>query len=368
MPDLSSMPSSHEADLFSDRLLSWWDSHGRKNLPWQIDRNPYRVWVSEIMLQQTQVATVIDYFQRWMQRFPDLEALALASEDEVMQLWSGLGYYSRARNIHKTAKICAEHFKNQLPDTPEALTELPGIGPSTANAIVSLALDQPAAILDGNVKRVLARHAGIDGWPGKSAVMKKLWHEAEIRLPGQRAADYSQAIMDLGAMVCTPKKPECEDCPLSPDCRAKAEGTIDEIPGARPKRKVQQKTIRMLLIVNHDHRVLLQRRPPSGVWGGLWSLPERNPDCAITAAFENQLDKSNPLPAFKHRLTHMLLRIEPEVVLLDSGFEFDAREIRDKPHLNWFSSSEWEQLGLPQPVKKLLNGKLSLASSYLKSE
>ncbi|NNK37435.1 MAG: A/G-specific adenine glycosylase, partial [Xanthomonadales bacterium] len=211
---------------FAERLLVWWDRHGRKHLPWQQPRTPYRVWVSEIMLQQTQVATVIPYFERWMARFPDIESLAEAPLDDVLSHWSGLGYYARARNLHKTARRCRDDHGGELPLETTALSALPGIGESTANAIVSQATDRPAAVLDGNVRRVLARHAAIEGWTGKASVQKALWTEAVDRLPAARGADYTQAVMDLGALVCTRSSPACVDCPVSEDCAALQRGRV----------------------------------------------------------------------------------------------------------------------------------------------
>jgi len=212
------------APAFAERLLAWWEVNGRHDLPWQHPRTPYRVWISEIMLQQTQVATVIPYFDRWMRDFPDVATLAAASLDSVLSHWSGLGYYARARNLHRAALQCVQEHGGRLPAAAEELVALPGIGLSTANAIISQATDQPAAVLDGNVRRVLARHAAVDGWPGRAAVQKRLWTEAEARLPNDRGADYSQAIMDLGATVCMRSKAACELCPVSADCGAPTAG------------------------------------------------------------------------------------------------------------------------------------------------
>ena len=259
--------------IFSELLLDWWDKHGRKNLPWQHPRSPYRVWVSEIMLQQTQVKTVIPYFNRFMERLPDIPSLAETSTDEVLSLWSGLGYYARARNLQKAARLCVENHAGELPITPEALLALPGIGESTANAIYSQAWNQPAVILDGNVKRVLSRYFAVDGWPGKADVHKKLWNIAADLLPKNRGADYSQATMDLGATLCTRSKPECIACPVQKNCRARQQGSVHLFPAKRPRLKVTKKTFQMVILINDNNEVLLERRPPSGIWGGLWSLP-----------------------------------------------------------------------------------------------
>ncbi|NOR20688.1 MAG: A/G-specific adenine glycosylase, partial [Xanthomonadales bacterium] len=247
---------------FSDQLLNWWDQHGRKDLPWQHPRSAYQVWVSEIMLQQTQVKTVIPYFNRFMDRFPDIKALAEASNDEVMAHWSGLGYYARARNLLKTAKICVESSGKNLPETPDALADLPGIGESTANAIYSQAYDKPAVILDGNVKRVLARYFAVEGWPGKSSIHKQLWSKAERLLPAQRGADYTQAVMDMGATVCTRTRPKCEQCPVSCECRAFNNGAVEQFPASRPRIKISKKSFQMLILTNDEGKVLLERRPP----------------------------------------------------------------------------------------------------------
>jgi len=258
---------------FSGRLLTWWDLHGRKDLPWQHPRSAYRVWVSEIMLQQTQVKTVIPYFNRFVERFTDVRSLATASEDDVLALWSGLGYYARGRNLLKAAKVCLEDHAGELPRTPQALVALPGIGESTANAIYSQAWDKPAVILDGNVKRVLARYFTVEGWPGKTSIHKHLWTAAEQLLPAKRGADYSQAIMDLGATLCTRSKPSCDQCPVCHDCRAFKAGTVAHYPARRPRLKIAKKSFQMLILINSSGSVLLERRPPAGIWGGLWSLP-----------------------------------------------------------------------------------------------
>ena len=258
---------------FARRLLAWFDLHGRKDLPWQQAISPYRVWVSEIMLQQTQVKTVIPYFENFMARFPAIHDLAAASQDEVLHHWTGLGYYARARNLHKTAKIIVADHEGEMPLTVDALVSLPGIGRSTAGAIVSICSGRRAAILDGNVKRVLARHFAIEGWPGSTAAVKSLWAKAEELTPVDRVADYTQAIMDLGATVCTRATPACEQCPMHGTCIALATNRIAELPGRKPKKDllVRQTT---MLIIESGNSVLLEQRPPAGLWGGLWSLPD----------------------------------------------------------------------------------------------
>ncbi len=356
------MPSSPLPDRFPepfhDRLLAWWDRAGRKNLPWQHPRSPYRVWVSEIMLQQTQVAAVIPYFERWMARFPDLESLAKANLDEVLSLWSGLGYYARARNLHRAARVCMKRFGGSLPEDAADLSELPGIGPSTASAIVSLAHDRPAAVLDGNVKRLLARHAAIAGWPGASKVQRRLWQEAQSRLPQTRAGDYSQAVMDLGAVICKRRDPRCSDCPVSADCRALQQGITDSLPDPRPKKEVPSKELHMLILRDQAGRVLLQRRPPDGIWGGLWSLPEGKSleaiDPGIGPGAEAIATDFCSLPELEHRLTHLHLRIRPALLTLPPDGRLQCDSLREGPDSAWFGPEDWHRIGLPKPVNDLL--------------
>jgi A/G-specific adenine glycosylase len=335
---------------FSSRLMNWWDRHGRKDLPWQHPRTPYRVWVSEIMLQQTQVSTVIPYFERWIARFPDIESLAPASLDEVLSLWSGLGYYARARNLHKAAVLCAEQHGGALPGSAADLAALPGIGQSTANAIVSQSTDRPAAVLDGNVRRVLARHAVVEGWTGKTAVQRRLWQEAEDRLPAERGADYTQAVMDLGSLLCTRSNPDCEHCPVNADCQARLQGRVHELPSPKPATKVSNKKLSMVILRDDRERILLHKRPPAGIWGGLWCLPEG----ASLAEIERQLGVEcaavSQLPAIEHRLSHVRMSIQP--VLADVK---DSGQVKCTTNLEWFGAAEQDELGLPRPVSDLLN-------------
>lgn len=334
---------------FHQRLLNWWENNGRKDLPWQQPRTPYRVWVSEIMLQQTQVATVIPYFERWMQAFPDIAALSAVPLDEVLSLWSGLGYYARARNLHKAARRCMEDFAGALPTDAEALCRLPGIGLSTANAIVSQSTNHPAAVLDGNVRRTLARHAAIEGWTGKAAVQKRLWKEAEDRLPDQRGADYTQAIMDLGALVCTRSSPSCEQCPVRFDCSALALGKVADLPSPKPPTRVSDKTIHMLILRDSQNRVLLERRPPSGIWGGLWSLPEGDSISDIEQRLGLTTSGLTILPAVEHRLSHMRMLIRPGIANAGS-----ATGVKCNNEQRWFAPADQATLGLPRPIGKLL--------------
>ena len=259
---------------FSTNVLSWFDQHGRKSLPWQQDRSPYRVWISEVMLQQTQVTTVIPYFERFITRFPTLNKLAQADLDDVLNSWAGLGYYARARNLHHAARIIQKDFGGDFPQDFDSVLSLPGIGRSTAGAILSLALDQHHPILDGNVKRVLTRHFSVSGWPGKPSVAKTLWQYSEQLTPKERVANFNQAMMDLGSGICTRTKPVCAHCPLSANCKAYAMNTQAEYPGKKPKKITPVREIQMLLVANESGDILLQRRPPTGIWGGLLSLPE----------------------------------------------------------------------------------------------
>jgi A/G-specific adenine glycosylase len=340
-----------ESRTFAGRLLCWFDQHGRNNLPWQHPRTPYRVWVSEIMLQQTQVQTVIPYFERFMSRFPDMSSLAGAHVDEVLALWSGLGYYARGRNLHRTAEICMSQHAGELPETAKQLATLPGIGKSTANAIFSQARNKPAPVLDGNVRRVLARHEGIEGWTGDKAVLNKLWQTASERLPDKRGADYTQAIMDLGALVCVRGKPSCGSCPVSDDCTAFRDGRTAELPSKRPRPPVREVTLKMLVVLDEEGRVLLERRPSKGIWGGLWSLPEGDNATTICAALGLQPETGEQGPAINHRLTHRLLRIHPCVyraVSVPDGLEYGRKH-------GWFKPPQLETLGLPKPVAGILD-------------
>lgn len=339
---------------FASRLLSWWDVHGRKDLPWQHPRSPYRVWVSEVMLQQTQVTTVIPYFERWMARFPDLSALAEATEDDVLGHWSGLGYYARARNLHKTAQRIVSEYGGTFPDDPAVLASLPGIGESTANAIVSQAFDRPLPILDGNAKRVLARHAAIEGWPGQSAVLKALWQAAGVRVPDARGADYTQAIMDLGAGLCSRSRPDCDHCPVATDCQGRLAETLEQLPGRKPKKSIPTVERFMLLWRDKDNRVLLERRPPTGIWGGLWSLPESDGTQALASRFGLDATHLEYLPQLEHRLTHRRLLITPLALCSEPEVGQMAGQIEDDDQMNWFDKSQLTGLGLPRPVQRLL--------------
>ena len=302
------------------------------------------------MLQQTQVKTVIPYFNKFLDRFPDIDTLARASADDVMSHWSGLGYYARARNLLKTALICQQEHGGDLPQTPELLASLPGIGQSTANAIYSQAHDRPAVVLDGNVKRVLARYFAIEGWPGKSSIHQQLWIKAEALLPAQRGADYTQAVMDLGATVCTRTKPQCEQCPVSSNCQAYLGNSVDRFPARRPKLKKTSQSFHVLILTDGKGGVMLERRPPAGIWGGLWSLPADQPGNPAHEQLGLDLDQLTALPELQHQLTHIEMTIQP--LITDS--EFDPGRVECTSGQRWFARREWPQLGLPKPVRQLL--------------
>jgi len=337
----------------AQKLLKWFDQYGRKNLPWQHPIHPYRVWVSEIMLQQTQVETVIPYFNRFLERFPTLESLANAPLDDVLHLWTGLGYYARARNLHKCAQTVQAEHQGQMPSDVELLQALPGIGRSTAAAIASIAYEQAAAILDGNVKRVLARHHAVDGWPGKPAVLNQLWLHAEHHMPKQRCRDYTQAIMDLGATVCTRSKPLCSQCPIHPTCHAHAQGNPKDYPGKKPKKALPVKPLQMLLVRNKGGDILLEQRPPTGIWGGLWSLPELAQSTDAHAYISDHIGKVSAYaqwPTLRHTFSHYHLDISPIVVEIDNSLP----QIMENNRQLWYNLQQPQNLGLAAPVKKLL--------------
>lgn len=353
--DVPAIHASLSPAAFARRVLDWYDRHGRKTLPWQHDPAPYRVWVSEIMLQQTQVGTVIPYYQRFMARFPDLRALADAPLDEVLAHWSGLGYYARARNLHRAAAIACERFGGELPGDIEQLAELPGIGRSTAGAILALSRGQRQPILDGNVKRVLARLHAVDGWPGRSAVQQRLWALAERHTPDQRVADYTQAMMDLGAMVCTRRRPNCRACPVSDGCVARAAGREHDYPAPKPRRELPVRRTRMLLLRDPEGRVLLEQRPPTGVWGGLWSFPECPPEADIADWCAQhhglRVGAIQPWSTLRHTFSHFHLDITP--VRVEVERPTDA--IMDSDRRVWYNIVHPDQArGLAAPVQRLL--------------
>jgi A/G-specific adenine glycosylase len=340
---------------FAQRVLRWYRKHGRHDLPWQHPRTLYRVWLAEIMLQQTQVKTVIPYYQNFTRVFPSLKKLASASQDEVLVHWAGLGYYSRARNLHKAAQQIQQQHKGRFPRGYEALLDLPGIGPSTAAAILSQALDRRHVILDGNVKRVLARYHAISGWPGLPAVERQLWQWAEQHTPQSRNADYTQAIMDMGATLCRRSKPDCVSCPLASDCQALMQGRVGELPAAKPRKKLPVKAARMLLLANAEGAILLEKRPPSGIWGGLWSLPELAMEDDIADACKQRwgvkVQHSRDGLTLRHSFSHYHFDITPCEVRLRAQLP----QIRDDAALHWYRPKQSQRLGLAAPVKRILD-------------
>ncbi|WP_232226780.1 A/G-specific adenine glycosylase [Algiphilus aromaticivorans] len=335
---------------FADRLLSWFDQHGRHDLPWQHPRSPWRVWVSEIMLQQTQVATVIGYFDRFMARFPTPAAMAEASVDDVLALWSGLGYYSRARNLHAAAQRVAAEHGGEVPADFDALVALPGIGASTAAAICAQAFGQRHAILDANVKRVLARHAGVEGWPGRSPVTRQLQTEADARLPDTRLADYTQAIMDLGARLCAPRSPACPECPVAADCVAHREQRTAELPAPKPRRQRPERSAFLLLIARDDGCIWLERRPPAGIWGGLWAPPivEAADKASLAAMGLKPRQQPRPEP-LRHGFTHFVWQLQP----MPCAPVDNPVSLREDLGA-WHTIGGAQALGLPAPIRRLL--------------
>ena len=334
-------------NAIAEPLLAWFDRAGRKNLPWQQNRTPYRVWVSEIMLQQTQVATVIGYYQRFMQRFPDVRSLAAAPIDEVLHLWTGLGYYARARNLHRAAQLVVAADGGEFPQTIEAMQALPGIGRSTAGAILALSRSQRQPILDGNVKRVLARHFGIDGFPGERAVEKTLWSLADECTPSNRVADYTQAIMDLGATLCTRSRPLCAACPLAEHCVARIEGRQSALPTPRPKKLRPQRSAYVVLMVRDDGAVLLERRPPAGIWGGLWTLPQFDEREAAHAWIQE--GSITALPSYSHSFTHFDLTLHPLLVRT-----VPVSAVADDDRYCWYEPRQPARIGLAKPAVELI--------------
>jgi A/G-specific adenine glycosylase len=338
---------------FSKKLLTWYEKYGRHDLPWQHNPTSYRVWISEIMLQQTQVTTVIPYYKRFMQSFPTVKALALASEDAVLSHWSGLGYYARARNIHKTAKIIHTQYKGRFPDSVDALSELPGIGRSTAGAILSFSMQKKATILDGNVKRVLSRYFAIQEPMNTAQTIKALWERADALTPEKTAHLYNQAIMDLGATLCTRTKPRCSDCPFTTECLAHQSNAETMYPVKIAKKTRPVKNTRMLIIRNSNGEVLLLKRPTKGIWGGLWSFPEidmhgdyhvlKHDDCTLQLKYIDELEK------ITHQFTHFTLTIFP--MLLET--KQDARTL-DSSRAIWYKLNTPEPGGIAAPVTKIL--------------
>jgi A/G-specific adenine glycosylase len=340
---------------FAARLIAWQTQHGRHDLPWQTQsgtpRDAYRIWLSEIMLQQTQVSTVIPYYARFLERFPDIETLAAAPIESVLELWAGLGYYARARNLHRCAQTIVAEHDGRFPRHTEEIAELPGIGRSTAAAISAFAFGQRAAILDGNVKRVLARCFGIEGLPGSAQTGKELWALAESQLPATQIESYTQGLMDLGATLCTRSKPFCSACPMHEICVARRTGRQAELPASKPRKAIPEREVAVLLLTDGQH-TLLERRPPSGIWGGLLALPEVEADAAEAFALRHgyRVYNTRPLAPLKHSFTHFRLTIRP---LLCFGKATSQRAA--EPGWEWLSREDIRSAALPTPIRALLN-------------
>ncbi len=338
--------------LFAVRLLDWYQKNGRHDLPWQKNKSLYSTWVSEIMLQQTQVATVIPYFAKFMQRFPDIGTLAQSSQDDVLLHWAGLGYYSRARNLHNAATIIATEYQGKFPEDYETVLALPGIGPSTAGAILAQVLNQHHAILDGNVKRVLARHRAIVGWPGQVKVAKQLWQLAKTYTPVKNVADYTQAIMDLGATICTRSSAKCHECPLNEDCAALETNQVKELPTRKPRKIIPVREKRLLIIRDSKGHYLMEKRPPTGIWGGLWSLPElamgESVSDAVKQNWQLMVNDYSDLPVFRHTFSHFHLDITP----CEVSVSLMAQAVSDDERFQW--RADLSKLALAAPVSSIM--------------
>ena len=342
----------HAMSNFAAQVIRWQKKHGRHDLPWQNTRNAYRIWLSEIMLQQTQVATVIPYYRRFLKRFPNIRLLAAAAQDDVLTLWSGLGYYSRARNLHRAAQAVVAQHGGRMPRDFDALLALPGIGRSTAAAISVFAFGARHAILDGNVKRLFARRFGIAGYPGDAKVAAALWRETERQLPVRSIEAYTQGLMDLGAAVCARGKPHCEDCPVAPDCIALKRKAIKKYPAPRPRKLLPQRHTRMLVLL-HARQVLLEKRAPSGIWGGMWSLPEIAAGADITALCAQQYGAAvaahKVMPTLAHGFTHFKLDIAPQRLTVSHVAPRAAA-----PGVMWLPLDEALGAAIPAPVRRIL--------------
>jgi A/G-specific adenine glycosylase len=344
---------------FSSRLIAWQKVHGRHDLPWQNTTDPYAIWVSEIMLQQTQVAAVIGYYAKFMQRFPDIETLANATQEDVLQYWSGLGYYSRARNLHKAAMTIMVDHGGKFPQDFDTIQTLSGIGRSTAAAIASFAFNQIQTILDGNVKRVLARHFLVEGWPSHPKIEKELWARAENLLPEAQMIAYTQGLMDLGATLCSRSKPKCAECPLLDSCEAYQQQRVHQLPTPKPRKKIPEKNTTMLILMQGDE-VMLEKRPPTGIWGGLWSFPEteasENLADLVYKRFGISTEIAQVLPQLSHAFTHFKLHIQPQALTV----------LASNPQVNqsgylWLNIDGAIGSAIPTPVRKILQSlKLNL--------
>ena len=339
----------------AERLLGWHARHGRKHLPWQRCPTPYRVWVSEIMLQQTRVSVVIGYYERFMARFPSLAALADALLDDVLGVWTGLGYYSRARNLHRAAVLVRDRHRGVMPRGLDALVALPGIGRSTAGAILALAHGDRHPILDGNVKRVLCRYHGIDGWAGQGRIERILWTLAERHTPHEHVAAYTQAIMDLGATLCVRTRPPCALCPIATDCTARREGTQARLPAPRPRRVTPRRKTAFLVLRDASGALLLERRPPIGIWGGLWCFPECEPAADVAATCRSRYGVRpvavTELAPIAHGFTHFKLDVHP--ILVEIGGDRGGA-VADPGAMRWYPPGAFADIGLAAPVKRLI--------------
>ncbi|MGB7816627.1 MAG: A/G-specific adenine glycosylase [Methylotenera sp.] len=334
---------------FADKIIAWQKLHGRHDLPWQSTRNiatdPYAIWVSEVMLQQTQVAAVIGYYAKFMQRFPTIAALANSSQEEVLQSWSGLGYYSRARSLHNAAQKIIDEFSGIFPTQFNDILSLPGIGRSTAAAISTFALSTPQPILDGNVKRVFARHFNIAGWPSAPKIEQQMWQIAVRENPAIEAVAYTQGLMDLGATLCTRTKPECGACPVSISCEALEKNLVHALPTPKPRKVIPEKNTTMLVLMNGDE-VMLEKRPPTGIWGGLWSFPEINID---TKSDDINLQNASPLNKLTHTFTHFKLHIQPLLARVTK----QSWQV-EEPRTIWLSLDDAIGAAIPTPIRKIL--------------
>jgi A/G-specific adenine glycosylase len=335
--------------------LRWYDQYGRHDLPWQQQRSPYRVWIAEVMLQQTQVTTVIPYYLRFMEAFPGLSSLAAAPLERVLEQWSGLGYYSRARNLHKAARIIVSDHDGEFPDNFHLAVALPGIGQSTAGAILAQALQQRHAILDGNVKRVLCRYHAVDGWPGKAAVQNQLWRYAEQHTPHHRIDDYTQAMMDLGATLCTRASPQCVQCPLQTDCAAHKLDQVKRYPTPGPKKRLPIRTARLLILTDAaTGRIMLEKRPPHGIWGGLWSLPEAHLEESIERLCQQRWDmrvlENQDCGVFRHSFSHYHLDITPCRVQVQPN----AATVKEQGEVTWCTLQDATRRALAAPVARII--------------
>lgn len=337
---------------FHSAVLDWFDQHGRHDLPWQKEKTAYFTWISEIMLQQTQVKTVIPYFERFIDQFPDVHTLADAPQDEVLHLWTGLGYYARARNLHKAAQIISRDYGGAFPESVDELAALPGIGRSTAGAVLSISTGKRAAILDGNVKRVLARFYALEGWPGTTENQKTLWHHAEQNTPQHRVGDYTQAMMDLGATLCTRSKPSCLLCPINQGCEALRLGDVTQYPAPKPKKTLPVKQTHMLLLENSDGDILLYQRPPTGLWGGLWSLPEVSDlrDTAQVLGTRIAAEHAEVFEPIRHTFSHFHLDITP----VRAAYKNPTECVMEGTPTLWYNLRQPQSIGLAAPVKTLL--------------